>query len=129
MLGALMTEPKPQVWFDGGAALLPGQGVVLDRRTRMAYDDRHVFINGEAFVAGGRDARLMRLLADHRRLSASDVSRLGEDALALLNDWLDAGWVTPLFAAVLMPISAMTVFFSSLAGTARLRAALREMRR
>jgi hypothetical protein len=26
-------------------------------RTRMLYDDRHVFINGEAFRVGGRDAR------------------------------------------------------------------------
>jgi len=95
VLGALMTEPKPQVWFDGGAALLPGQGVVLDRRSRMAYDDRHVFINGEAFVAGGRDARLMRQMADHRGLLAAEVARLGEDARALLDDWLDAGWVAP----------------------------------
>ncbi len=95
VLGGLMTEPKPQVWFDGGTALAPGQGVVLDRRSRMAYDDRHVFINGEAFVASGRDARLMRQLADHRRLVAVDVGRLGDDARALLDDWLDAGWVLP----------------------------------
>jgi Cu2+-exporting ATPase/Cu+-exporting ATPase len=39
------------------------------------------------------------------------------------------GWVTPLFAAVLMPLSAITVFLSSLAGTAGLREALRELRR
>jgi Cu2+-exporting ATPase/Cu+-exporting ATPase len=37
------------------------------------------------------------------------------------------GWVTPLFAAVLMPISAVTVFLSSLIGTRKLRLALREM--
>jgi P-type E1-E2 ATPase len=40
-----------------------------------------------------------------------------------------AGVVTPLFAAILMPISALTVFLSSLAGTSRLRAALRGMGR
>jgi P-type E1-E2 ATPase len=39
------------------------------------------------------------------------------------------GWVTPLFAAILMPLSAITVFLSSLAGTARLREALRGMGR
>jgi len=92
-LGVLMTEPKPQVWFDGGAALPAGCGVVLDRRSRMAWDDHHIFINGEAFVAGGRDAKLMRRLADQRRLSAADVARLGEGALALLGDWAEAGWV------------------------------------
>jgi len=92
-LGILMTEPKPQVWFDGGAALPEGCGVVLDRRSRMAWDDHHVFINGEAFVAGGRDARLMRRLADERRLVAADVARLGEGARTLLEDWAEAGWV------------------------------------
>jgi len=92
-LGVLMTEPKPQVWFDGGAALPAGCGVVLDRRSRMAWDDHHIFINGEAFVAGGRDAKLMRRLADQRRLAAADVARLGEGALALLGDWAEAGWV------------------------------------
>lgn len=40
-----------------------------------------------------------------------------------------AGLVTPLFAAILMPISALTVFLSSLAGTARLRRALGEITR
>lgn len=96
VLGGLMTEPKPQVWFDAGAPLPPGCGAVLDRRTRMAYDDAHVFINGEAFRAGGRDARLMRLLADRRALSAADVARLSADAQGLLGDWADAGWVQPL---------------------------------
>ncbi len=37
------------------------------------------------------------------------------------------GWVTPLFAAVLMPLSAATVFVSSLVGTRRLREAFREL--
>jgi 50S ribosomal protein L16 3-hydroxylase len=88
-----MTEPKPQVWFEAGAPLPPGVGVQLDRRSRMAYDDRHVFINGEAFVAAGRDARLMHRLADHRRLAAAEVVRLGDEARALMGDWADAGWV------------------------------------
>ena len=92
-LGVLMTEPKPQVWFDPGAPLPADVGVVLDRRSRMAYDDGHVFINGEAFRAGGRDARLMRDLADRRCLPASAVARLSADARSLLDDWADAGWV------------------------------------
>ena len=56
----------------------------------------HVFINGEAFRAGGRDARLMRQFADRRTLSAADVARLSADAHGLLDDWADAGWVQPL---------------------------------
>jgi Cu2+-exporting ATPase/Cu+-exporting ATPase len=38
-----------------------------------------------------------------------------------------SGQVSPLFAAVLMPISALTVFASSIVGTRRLRSLYREM--
>ena len=93
-LGMLMTEPKPRVWFEGGAAWVARQGVQLDRRSRMLYDDHHVFINGEAFRAGGRDARLMRQLADQRRLDAPDLARLSAPARALVAQWVDAGWLS-----------------------------------
>ncbi len=92
-LGQLMSEPKPQVWFEAGSPLDAGNGVVLDRRSRMLYDDHHVFINGEAFVAGGRDAKLMQRLADQRQLLAGDVARLSPAAQALVSDWADAGWL------------------------------------
>ena len=68
-------------------------GLRLDRRTRMMYDDHHVFINGEAFRAGGRDARLMARLANHRCLSGADLARLSPDAHALVSDWWQAGWL------------------------------------
>jgi 50S ribosomal protein L16 3-hydroxylase len=32
----------------------------LDRRTRMMFDEQHIFINGESYRASGRDAQLMR---------------------------------------------------------------------
>jgi len=92
-LGEWLSEPKPQVWFDAGSALPPRSGVCLDRRTRMLYDDHHVFINGESFRAAGRDATLMRRLADQRRLSARDVQALGGDVLGLLDSWAQAGWL------------------------------------
>ncbi len=92
-LGEVMTEPKPRVWFDEpDRAWTPG-ALRLDRRTRMMYDKRHVFINGESFLAGGADARLMRRLADHRRLTPREVSSASGDALALLEDWYEAGWL------------------------------------
>ena len=89
-----MTEPKANVWFDQGETPenAPSQ-VTLDRRTRMLYDERHIYINGESFRAGGRDAVLMRRLADRRRLDARDLQKVSEDALALLGDWCEAGWV------------------------------------
>ena len=91
-LGEVMTEPKPQVWFESGAQRGAGAGLRLDRRSRMMYDDRHVFINGESFDAAGRDARLMRELADARRLPAKDCRRLSPDAQAVVADWVAQGW-------------------------------------
>ncbi len=92
-LGEWLSEPKPQVWFEPIEAL-PGRcAVALDRRTRMLYDDRHVFINGESFVASGRDARLMRQLADARTLDALAVAALGPDAWELLQSWVFQGWL------------------------------------
>jgi 50S ribosomal protein L16 3-hydroxylase len=92
-LGEVLSEPKPQVWFDPGQPLLAGRGVKLDRRTRMLYDDRHVFINGESYQAGGRDARLMRLLSDRRVLAAAQLAKLGEGARELIDQWAQAGWL------------------------------------
>ncbi len=91
-LGEILTEPKPNVWFDASAAGPAGSGLRLDARTRMAYDTRHVFINGESFVAAGRDARLMRVLADTRELSARERGSLSAGAAELMHEWLGAGW-------------------------------------
>jgi len=92
-LGEVLTEPKPRVWFEPAETPWAPGSVVLDRRTRMAYDDHHIFINGEALVAAGRDARLMRQLADERRLPAQAVRRAGADVLDALAQWHEAGWL------------------------------------
>ena len=91
-LGEVLTEPKPQVWFQGPGVACGAGGVQLSPRSKMLYDPRHVFINGEAFEAGGRDARLMHLLADQRRLTAADVARLSPGARELLDQWVQSGW-------------------------------------
>ncbi|WP_439115115.1 JmjC domain-containing protein [Hydrogenophaga sp.] len=92
-LGEVMTEPKPRVWFEEPETNWAPGAMQLDRRTRMMYDQRHVFINGESLRAGGADARLMRALADERCLSAAQVQRASTDARALLQDWFEAGWL------------------------------------
>ena len=101
LLGEYLTEPKPQVWFESQAEreLSWPQAVVLDRRTRMMHDAHHVFINGESFKAGGRDAQLLRRLSNDRRLDARAVSQFSSPALALLSDWCDDGWMHPEGAA------------------------------
>jgi 50S ribosomal protein L16 3-hydroxylase len=92
-LGEVLTDLKANVWFDAGAPLGHHSGVRLDRRTRMMYDRWHVFINGESFVAAGRDATLMRRLADARSLSAAHTDGLSDEARALLGQWAQAGWL------------------------------------
>jgi 50S ribosomal protein L16 3-hydroxylase len=94
-LGEYLTEPKPSVWFEPNGAGVMLEGVALDRRTRMMYDAHHVFINGESYRAAGRDATLMRRLADERRLPGRDLARASDDALELLSAWCDAGWAHP----------------------------------
>jgi 50S ribosomal protein L16 3-hydroxylase len=92
-LGEVLSEPKPGVWFEAGGALPRAAAVSLDRRSRMVYDDRHVFINGEAFRAAGRDARLMRRLSDTRALAAGEVAAFSPQAAELLATWCAAGWL------------------------------------
>jgi 50S ribosomal protein L16 3-hydroxylase len=94
LLGEYLTEPKAQVWFDSveAEADLSG-GVQLDRRTKMMYDDSHVFINGESFKVGRRDAVVLRQLADVRCLTSQEFKTLSADAKESLTDWAAAGWL------------------------------------
>jgi 50S ribosomal protein L16 3-hydroxylase len=93
VMGEILTEPKPQVWFEAQRTSTKTTAIVLDPRTRMLYDHRYVFVNGQAWRAGGRDVTLMRRLADARMLSAADCARLSPNASALLRDWLQSGWM------------------------------------
>ena len=94
-LGEYLTEPKANVWFEAvDSDETPVAGDVrLDRRTKMMFDARHIFINGESFRAGGRDATLMRRLSDERCLSAQDLARTSAEARSLLQAWTEAGWL------------------------------------
>ena len=98
-LGEYLTEPKAQIWFDGLAEIESNEAasgtanLQLDPRTRMLFDAKHIFINGESFLASGRDARLMRELANQRVLSASARAGLSDDARDLVAQWVADGWV------------------------------------
>lgn len=100
-LGEYLTEPKPSVWFDEPAEHPSGAptsgahlSLVLDARTRMMYDEHHIFINGESYRAKGADAALMRRLADQRQLRAAELCKASVSAHNLLADWRDAGWLS-----------------------------------
>ena len=97
LLGEYLTEAKSNVWFEGSDSEPDlSAGVQLDRRTKMMYDERHVFINGESFRVGGKDARLLRQLADKRSLSAAYCALLSGDAAEALLDWMSVAWLKPL---------------------------------
>ena len=92
-LGEYLTEPKANVWFESQRAPRRLRAVRLDARSRMVYDARHIYLNGESWRAGGRDATLMRRLADRRALGARDLAGASEAAIDLLLSWCEAGWL------------------------------------
>lgn len=96
-LGCLLTEPKPQVWFDGDdeADLAACAGLVADRRSRLLYRGQHCFINGEVVTPPARSRRLLQQFADHRRLDATGLARALRDPWLTdtLATWLAAGWI------------------------------------
>ena len=93
-LGEWLSEPKAQQMFAPQAGD-PEQGVALAPASRMLVDRWHVFFNGEAYRASGRDATLMNRLANERALGSADLSRLSPAARGLVNDWLEWGWLWP----------------------------------
>jgi 50S ribosomal protein L16 3-hydroxylase len=85
-LGEVLSEPKVHVWFEKRVTTRLRGAVALDRRTRMLYDAHHVFISG-------RDAALLRRLADERTLDARAVRGASAAVRKLLAEWLAAGWI------------------------------------
>jgi 50S ribosomal protein L16 3-hydroxylase len=92
-LGEVQSEPKAHVWFRKNEARWRVAAVTLDRQTRMLYDTRHVFINGEAVRARGRDGALLRRLADERALDARSVRGASGAVRTLFAQWFAAGWL------------------------------------
>jgi 50S ribosomal protein L16 3-hydroxylase len=94
-LGEWLSEPKPRVWFTekGSANAKPGADLTLDAKTRMLHDGEHLYVNGESWRIGGRDATLLRRLADERWLAGRDAARLSPAAQRQLHEWLCAGWL------------------------------------
>ena len=69
------------------ARRIASRGVVLDRRTRLLYDARRLYINGAAVESPAGGATALKNLANQRRLSAAACAALGEGVLAMVHDW------------------------------------------
>jgi 50S ribosomal protein L16 3-hydroxylase len=77
--GRFLSEPKPHVFFEPPASPMAvprfaaagaRRGLVLDRRSRLLFSGSMFFMNGEAVTADRGSARILRRLADRRRLAA-----------------------------------------------------------
>ena len=84
-VGCYLTDPKMHVVFDVPEVpvsikqferLLQKRGIELDLKTRMLYDDEHVFVNGEATANIRGSRRFLRELANRRMLSAAKCAEL-----------------------------------------------------
>jgi 50S ribosomal protein L16 3-hydroxylase len=100
--GRFLTEPKPTVWFDAPARRLNlaqfsararRHGLIVDRRTRIAYRGRDFFINGECLP--GLAVSALCALADQRILDGAklDNALQHEDVAQLLHQWWAHGWL------------------------------------
>jgi 50S ribosomal protein L16 3-hydroxylase len=101
-LGEYLTEPKPNLWFtplDKPLSLTRFQsmaqqrGLRLDRKSRMLYRSKFVFINGESFQPTAADRRLLQELADQRQLAPDMFSKASPDLQESLHQWTIDGWL------------------------------------
>ncbi|MGB3274899.1 MAG: cupin domain-containing protein [Castellaniella sp.] len=97
-LGQWLTSLPDSALFDPAdepptlRAGIPASGrLTLDRCTRLMYCDQQVFINGEVAPLAAEPG--LQTLADRRALEADDVRRLSPETLALLDEWLQEGWL------------------------------------
>ena len=84
-VGCYLTEPKMHVVFDVPEEPVSAKqferlakkcGLELDLKTRMLYDDKYVFFNGEATAEIRGSRRLLREMADRRMLSAAKCTEI-----------------------------------------------------
>ncbi len=103
-LGCLLSEPKPQVYFEPPAApstrrdfiaAIRRRGIRLDRRTQWLYDNDALYINGEARAWPRAGRALLARLADARVLTPADAARLPAAATSLLHAGYRHGFLHP----------------------------------
>jgi 50S ribosomal protein L16 3-hydroxylase len=99
-LGQFLTEPKPQVWFTPPSQPLSlakftrharRNGIKLALKTRMLFDKRSVFINGERVDVPAHTRPILIALADTRELMPWPCR--ADALLHLLHLWYKCGYV------------------------------------
>jgi 50S ribosomal protein L16 3-hydroxylase len=101
-LGAMLSEPKHDVYFEpppsplsarAFAASARRRGVHLDRRTQWLYDDGAIYVNGDARPWPAGDRAALAELANARALAGKRVAALPPDGIAYLHEAYRNGYV------------------------------------
>ena len=100
-IGRFLTEPKPEVVFThpprrprpAFERRVGRDGVRLDRRTQLLYDDARYYLNGDDALLPDRDRPALRRLADRRLLTAKECATLAPETMDLLHDWHRHGFL------------------------------------
>ena len=103
-LGAFLSEPKPTVYFTPPVPMLSPasfrarvrrHGVRLDLRSQLLYDDRQLYMNGDAGAWPARGAPVLRRLANERALPRDATAAAAPETIDLLYDWYRDGYLHP----------------------------------
>jgi 50S ribosomal protein L16 3-hydroxylase len=101
-VGCWLSEPKPHVFFERPAPPLASSafrrraakhGVRLDLKSRLLYDDRHLYINGTALPWPATSREPLRRLANDRALASTAAGRVSPEAATILYNWYRDGYV------------------------------------
>lgn len=98
-LGQILSEPSANAWFETGSQWQPGRGVALNPASRLVYDRRYFYLNGEVYAAPSADTaratdtKLLRQLANQRQLSAVALKPSGASLRRWLREWSECGWI------------------------------------
>jgi 50S ribosomal protein L16 3-hydroxylase len=100
-LGRYLSEPKPGVVFAPNARAprerfarrIARDGVRLDRRTQLLYDDARYYVNGDDARLPEVDGDALMRLADDRMLDAAACAALAPATIDLLHDWHRHGFL------------------------------------
>ena len=104
-IGCFLSEPKSTTVFEHPVPALSRArfdkrvaktGLAVHRRAQLLHDRRRVYINGEALIATAAEGRVLRKLADRRRLSGAEYAQAPADVQDLLYGWYTDGWIIPL---------------------------------
>ncbi len=93
LIGETLTDPKAGVFFDEGSLAKAWQRLQLSAKTRMSYDAKHMFINGQSFRCAGQDAKILRKLADERSLLDTDLKAASPALTSALAEFAKEGWL------------------------------------